>query len=142
MPWLFLERADAHQILLSYYISDKISDLESRLDKGGYTFIFSAMELLLCHENIINRFSQDEQKRILKLLFLKYEEKERFQRYFGFYGKMTTAFVATKYIERLDKQSLVSSDTQKLFTEKMLMMDLKVVDELLIKIIDYVNKLN
>jgi len=138
----FLERPDAHQILLDYYISDKTSDIERRLDKGGYTFIFSAIELLLCHESIINRFSQNEQKGVLKLLLLKYREKEHFKEYFGFYGKMTTAFVAAKYIERLDKQLLIRNDRQKLFTEKMLMIDLKVVDELLITINDYVNELN
>lgn len=112
------------------------------MDKGGYTFIFSAIELLLCHENIINRFSQNEQKRVLKLLLSKYQEKEQFKEYFGFYGKMTTAFVAIKYIERLDKQMLAVNNRQKLFSEKMLMIDLKVVDELLITIHDYVNKLN
>lgn len=138
----FLERSDAHQILLDYYISDKTSDINRKLDKGGYTFISSAIELLLCHENIVNRFNQNEQKRVLKLLLLKYQEKEQFKEYFGFYGKMTTAFVATKYIERLDKQFLILNDRQKLFSEKMLMIDLKVVDELLITINDYVNKLN
>ena len=138
----FLERSDAHQILLDYYISDKTSDINRKLDKGGYTFISSAIELLLCHENIINRFNQNEQKRVLKLLLLKFHEKEQFKEYFGFYGKMTTAFVATKYIERLDKQFLILNDRQKLFSEKMLMIDLKVVDELLITVNDYVNKLN
>jgi len=38
---------------------------------------------------------------------------------------MTTAFVADKYVERLDKQLLIRNDRQKLFTEKMLMIDLK-----------------
>jgi len=38
---------------------------------------------------------------------------------------MITAFVAAKYIERLDKQLLIRNDRQKLFTEKMLMIDLK-----------------
>ena len=99
----FLDRADAHQVLLQYYVFDKVSDIENKFDKGGYTFVFSAEELLLCNESIINRFSQNEQKRILKLILVKYEEKKLFQNYFGSYGKLTTAFVANKYIEKLDK---------------------------------------
>ncbi len=138
----FLRRSDAHDVLLAYYIAHNPSEIENRSDKGGYTFIFTAVELLFCHPSIFDRFGSDDQKRILQLLLSKYNEKSAFEQYFGFYGKMTTAFVTTKFITKLDNQSNIYKGTsQKLFVEKMLISDLKVVDELLISVKEYADKI-
>ena len=81
--------------------------------------------------------NQIEKRKVLNLLKRKYKEKEIFENYFGFFGKMTTAFVSNKYIEELIDKAIVKNDNQELFADRMLMKDLKVVDEFLINLEKY-----
>lgn len=71
-------------------------------DKGGYTFLFCAIELLFSHDEIISRFKKEKKERVLKMILLKYEDKELYEEYFGFFGKMTTAFVANQYLNNVN----------------------------------------
>ena len=81
--------------------------------------------------------NQIEKRKVLNLLKSKYKEKEIFENYFGFFGKMTTAFVSNKYIEELNDTFITQNNDQKLFADRMLMKDLKVVDEFLINLEKY-----
>lgn len=108
----FVQRSDAPFVLFKYYVAEDPSKIETQDDKGNYTFIFMALELLLCNDKIIVGFSTQEKKKVLSMVLEKYERKSNYSDYFGFLGKMTTAFTGIRYLKELDPDVLIMSEEE------------------------------
>lgn len=144
----FSSRNNMGEVLLSFYERKQISEIgqiEKGIDKASFKFYHCGIELLLCNNKIISKLSKDQQTNILKLVMKKYVEKLSFMDSFGFWGKMTSAFVGNKYASLLGKQDADSDEqlknAKKLFSERMLMTDLKVVDVILVDVDKFVKEL-
>jgi len=130
----FMSHSDSHKVLLNYYANESVSNINNSQDNGGYTFDFCAVELLLSQPVLLKRFTQKEQKDILNLILSKYNEKAKYEEYFGFYGKMTTAFVSNRYAESLGKATDVSNKKKELFTSEMLVADFSIIDQTILDV--------
>ncbi|MDZ7900935.1 MAG: hypothetical protein U5N85_23275 [Arcicella sp.] len=139
------ERKDISINMIEYYKTKRISEIEVIDSKGGFTFDYCAFELLLCSDNIMSKFSNEERIFLLKLLMKKLNEKAGYDMYFGDFGKMTSAFVANKFAIVLGKKETKSDDkmqsSKNLFADKMIMSDLKVVDLILSDVTTFVQTL-
>lgn len=144
----FFNRDDASNILFRFYSNKQVSEInekEKGIDKAGYSFYYCGYELILCNRKIITKFSKEQQTNIVKLIMKRQKEKESYEGFFGFWGKMTSAFVANKYAVLLGKKEVnidnKANNDKKLFTEKMLIRDKKVVDDVLTEVEIFVNQL-
>lgn len=144
----FSNRKDANNVLFNFYVNKQVSEIdkiEKGIDKADYSFNYCGYELLLCNKKIITKFSEEQQIDILKLFMKRSKEKELHKDSFGFWGKMTSAFVANKYAVLLGKKEVnVDSkidNSKKLFTERMIISDTKVVDNVLAEVEVFVNQL-
>lgn len=137
----FMNRADSHRVLLNYYANESVNKIDNSKDKGGYTFYFCALELLLSQPILLKRFTREERVSALRLIMEKYNEKETYLEYFGFYGKMTTAFVANKYAESLGKITDISNDESKIFTNEMRIVDINTINKTLSDVFSFVNSI-
>ncbi len=144
----FSNRKDAGNVLFNFYVNKQVSEIDKikeGIDKADYSFNYCGYELLLCNKKIIAKFSKEQQTDILKLFMKRNKEKDLHRDSFGLWGKMTSAFVANKYAVLLGKkETSVDSKTdnaKKLFTERMLVSDLKVVDNVLVEVEIFVNQL-
>lgn len=144
----FSNRKDANNILFNFYLNKQVSEIdkiEKRIDKADYSFNYCGYELFLCNKRIVTKLARKQQTDILKLFMKRSREKDLHKDSFGFWEKMTSAFVANKYAVLLGKKETnVDSKTdnsQKLFTEKMLINDPKVVDNVLAEVEIFINQL-
>jgi hypothetical protein len=141
-------RKDASDILFNFYINKQVLEIdktEKGMDKAGFSFYYCGYELLLCNKKIVAKFSKEQQTDILKLFMKRNKEKDLYKDSFGFFGKMTSAFVANRYAVMLGKKETnVDSKTdnaKKLFAERMIISDPKVVDNVLAEVEIFVNQL-
>ena len=144
----FSNRKDASNVLFSFYVNKQVSEIDKidkGMDKAGFSFYYCGYELLLCNKKIVDKFSKEQQTDILKLLIKRSKEKELYKGFFGLQGKITSAFVANKYAVLLGKKETnVDSKTdnaKKLFTERMLVSDSKIIDSILAEVEIFVNQL-
>ncbi len=144
----FSNRKDAGNVLFRFYSGKQISEIdkiEKGMDKAGFSFYYCGYELLLCNKKMVPKFSKEQQIDILKLLVKRNKEKDLHKGSFGFWGKMTSAFVANKFAVLLGKKDTnIDSKTdnaKKLFTERMLISDPKVIDTVLTEVEIFVNQL-
>ena len=103
----FSNRKDASDVLFNFYVNKPVSEIDKKekvMDKAGYAFHYCGYELLLCNTKVITKFSKEQQIDILKLVMKRNKEKELYKDSFGFWGKMTSAFVANKYAVLLGKK--------------------------------------
>ncbi|MRX46912.1 hypothetical protein [Pedobacter puniceum] len=136
----FLKREDAGKVLLEYYKNENLNKIQSYSDKGKYTFDFCALELLLCQDEIIQKLTPLQRKEALNNVIIKYNEKSKYQEYFGFYGKMTTSYIGSKYMISLGNDITITSPSKKRFVEQMAILDLSLIDEIVQDIDQYLNK--
>ena len=108
------ERTDVNIVLIEYYTSKKVSEIEIVDEKGSFTFDYCAFELLLCNDNIISKFSDEQKIFMLKLLMKRLNDKDDYKVYFGFFGKMTSAFVANKFAMLLGKKETENDEKRNL----------------------------
>jgi hypothetical protein len=132
-----MRREDAHKVIYSYYLTEKVANINNTKNKGAYTFDFCAVELILAQKPIISRFSREEQLNVLTTMLEKYDEKSSYSEYFGMFGKVTSAFVANKYAEATGKTKRAENEQFRLFTEEMLLADASHVDTILSELIEY-----
>lgn len=71
------------------------------------------------------------------MVLQKTKEKEKYIDIFGFTGKMTSAFVANKFAILLGKIALVKDERTRniirIFEDKMLISDMKIIDDMLLE---------
>lgn len=134
----FVNRPDGHTILFEYYKNKDINAINNVTEKGGYTFDICALELLLCQDKLIERFDKQQRFEVLTTLMKKYEDKAKYADYFGFFGKMTTAFVGNKYKESLGDTKIENDAKKKLFVEKMLIADFNLIDKIIEELQNYI----
>ena len=144
----FSNRKDANNVIFNFYVNKQVSEIdkiEKEIDKADYSFNYCGYELLLCNKKIITKFSKEQQTDILKLSMKRSKEKELHKDSFGFWGKMTSAFVANKYSVLLGKKETnvdgKTDNAKKLFSERMIVSDTKVVDNILAEVEIFVNQL-
>ena len=144
----FSNRKDANNVLFNFYVNKQVSEIdkiEKGIDKADYSFNYCGYELLLCNKKIITKFSKEQQTDILKLVMKRNKEKELHKDSFGFWGKMTSAFVANKYAVLLGKEETTvdgkTDNAKKKFTERMIISDTKVIDNVLVEVEIFVNQL-
>ena len=133
-----LERKDISDVFLKYYEQKQISEVESypkRLEKTGFKIHYCAIELIICNDKFMPKFTREQHVKILKLILQKSKEKEKYSDIFGFWGKMTSAFVANRYAVFLGKKETEKDEKTrkiiKVFEDKMLVSDIKIVDNIL-----------
>lgn len=143
----FSNRKDVNNVLFNFYANKQVSEIdkiEKGIDKADYSFNYCGYELLLCNKKIVTKFSKEQQTDILKLFMKRSKEKDLHKDSFGFWGKMTSAFVANKYAVLLGKKETnidgKTDNAKKLFTERMLISDPKVVDTILTEVEIFVNQ--
>ncbi len=144
----FCNRKDASDVLFRFYANKQISEInkiEKGMDKAGFVFYYCGYELLLCNKKIVHKFSKEQQTDILKLFVKRSKEKDLHKDSFGFWGKMTSAFVSNKYAIFLGKKETETDsktvNVKKLFAERMLISDPKVVDTILTEVETFVHQL-
>ena len=135
-----LERKDISDVFLKYYEQKQISEVESypkRLEKTGFKIHYCAIELIISNDKFMSKFTREQHVKMLKLILQNSKEKEKYIDIFGFWGKMTSAFVANKYSVFLGKKETLNDEktkkTIKLFEDKMLVSDTKIVDNILLE---------
>lgn len=138
----FLNKSDAPGVLLAYYENYDvgiINGIEELSSKGRLTFEFTAIELLLSHPNIIEQMTIPEKRKLLSLVMDKYKGKIEYKSYFGFYGKMATAFWGNKAMEGIEGMGFsISREEGNPFHDTMLMTDTRTVDEIITQLQGYV----
>ncbi|MES2650699.1 MAG: hypothetical protein V4663_03110 [Bacteroidota bacterium] len=134
----FINRQDCHKFLFEHYKNQNINSIQSITNKGSYTFDICALELLLCQKQLMERFNKQELTDVLNTIMKKYEDKAKYADYFGFYGKMTTAFAGNKFKEALDSTRIEKDAKKKLFIEKMLIADFDIIDKIIAELQNYI----
>lgn len=134
-----LNRSDYPVVLVDYYKKANVTETNDNPNMGAFAFNFLALELLIGDERVINKLDVYTQKQVIDIILDKYGQKKELDEYFGFYGKMTTTFILNRYVEKVYDNSFAKSDQQKLFTEKMIITDLDVVDYVLSMNLNFLN---
>ena len=139
----FLNKSDATDVLLSYYENydvGRLNDLDELSSQGWLTFEFTGIELLLSHPMIIKKMTSPEKRKLLSVVMENYNRKIEYGYYFGFYGKMTTAFLGNKVMESIEGKGFSTSREEgNPFHDKMLLTDTETVDRIITQLQDYVN---
>jgi len=134
----FINRQDCHKFLFEHYKNQNINSIQNITKKGNYTFDICALELLLCQKQLMGRFTKQELTEVLKTIMKKYGDKAKYAEHFGFYGKMTTAFVGNKFKEALESPRVEDDAKKKVFIEKMLIADFNIIDKIIGELQNYV----
>ena len=83
------------------------------------------------------KFTREQHVRISKLILQKSKEKEKYSDFFGFKGKIISAFVANRYAIFLGKKETDKDEKTKniikAFEDKMSILDIKIVDNILLE---------
>lgn len=138
----FLNRSDASDVLLAYYENydiGKINGIEELSRKGRLVFEFTTVELLLCQPNIMEQMAIPEKRKLLSVIMDKYKEKIEYEAYFGFYGKMTTAFLGNRVLESIEGKGFSTSREEgNPFHDTMLLTDTRTIDKIIAQLQNYV----
>lgn len=141
------ERKDLAATVLNEYLKTEIgavSSLKSDVERGLFTNTVSALELLIANNYVINQLTLSDSKILLTELLLKNKEKKAYKEIYGMSGKVTLTYVAAKILDKLDDPNWIkyldADPKRKLFTNKMLLADEKILDEILVNVTQVLNK--
>jgi hypothetical protein len=148
-----VKRKDSSKALLAFYKNENVDNIINIKDKAGYGFDFCALELVFCHDTLIKHYDSNDKKQLFKLFLSNLNNKSKYKEEFGFWGKMTTAFISNKYAMALGKiESEANKDTtdliqeqkrnsKKMFLANMKMTDSEIIDEILAENMEFLEKL-
>ncbi len=134
------KRKDVSDTFLKYYEKKQVSEVEiytKKLEKTEFKTHYCAIELIICNDRLMPKFTPEQYVKILKLILQKSKEKDKYSYIFGFRGKMTSAFVANRYAVLLGKKETENDEKtrniKRIFEDKMLISDSKIVDDILLE---------
>jgi len=108
-----VKREDAGQKLIEFYQSMDPSTYDVNWEpvkKGAFTFSFVFIEVLLSHENILDKLKKSEIKILLNELLKKNELKIHHPEIFSIFGIQYNAFSIARLLESKGKDNGISMD--------------------------------
>lgn len=76
-----------------------IDNFTSDSAKGFYTFTFTYVEMLLGQDTILNKLTASQKKLLVSEALNKYDSKNKYEVYFGFFGAANSMFVCGKAMQ-------------------------------------------
>jgi hypothetical protein len=143
-----LNRKDALTTLLLVMKNEDYNQLESMKDSsaiGGKTLTWLGLEMMMCQDKLIDKLSKDEKNMFLKQLASRYDEKIKYNPYFGGMNHRVTAFLSRKFMKSLgEKTESETKEKQKKFDSfdtRMITDDGTVIKEMIAQFKNYTKNL-
>lgn len=125
-----IQRKDVKDRLTRFFLNlrmEAVDTIKSTIGKGDFTFKVTALELMITHDSIMNSIDSDNRILLIHDIVKKYQIMPQHFLHYGNFGKFSMAYLLVKIMSRhnlLDKQD----DSIRLFMEKMIVTDPKVID--------------
>ncbi len=143
-----INRKDALTILLDVMKNEDYNQLVNMKDSsaiGGKTLTWLGLEMMMCQDKLIDKLSKDEKNMFLKQYAARYEDKVKYNPYFGGMNHRVTSFLSRKFMKSLgEKISSESKEKQKKFDSfdaRMITDDGTVIKEMITQFKNYTKNL-
>ncbi|MBC7914346.1 MAG: hypothetical protein H7Y07_09510 [Pyrinomonadaceae bacterium] len=134
-------RPDAATAIIDKYKKmdpDIVNTLKSEEDKGKFSMLLSATEILISTDPILKQLTNEQEKDLLKEILKKNNKKDINKEVFGASGKMTLAYTASKVLDKTGDKSWKSyidnNPKAGVLSEKMIITSEEVINQVFLNV--------